>query len=42
MKSIRVGGILEGIRKAKGKVVGFIYIDLEIASHNILSLILKV
>jgi len=34
--------VTEGIRKAKGTVVGFIDIDLEIASHNIISLILKV
>ena len=34
--------VTEGIRKAKGKVVGFIDIDLEVASHNIIPLILKV
>ena len=34
--------VAEGIRKAKGKVVGFIDIDLEVASQNILPLIFKV
>ena len=34
--------VTEGIRKAKGKIAGFIDIDLEIASHNIIPLILKV
>jgi glycosyltransferase involved in cell wall biosynthesis len=34
--------VTEGIRKAKGKVVGFIDIDLEVASQNIIPLVLKV
>jgi glycosyltransferase involved in cell wall biosynthesis len=34
--------VTEGIKNAKGKIVGFIDIDLEIASHNIIPLILKV
>jgi len=34
--------VSEGIRKAKGKVAGFIDIDLEVASQNIIPLILKV
>jgi len=34
--------VTEGIRKAKGKVVGFIDVDLEVASQNIIPLILKV
>jgi len=34
--------VTEGIRKANGKVAGFIDIDLEVASQNIIPLILKV
>jgi len=34
--------VTEGIRKAKGKIAGFIDIDLEVASQNIIPLILKV
>ena len=34
--------VTEGIRKAHGKAVGFIDIDLEVASQNIIPLILKV
>jgi len=34
--------VTEGIRKAKGKVAGFIDIDLEIASQNIIPFILNV
>lgn len=34
--------VTEGIRRAKGKVAGFIDIDLEVASQNIIPLILKV
>jgi len=34
--------VTEGIRKARGKVAGFIDIDLEVASQNIIPLILKI
>jgi glycosyltransferase involved in cell wall biosynthesis len=34
--------VTEGIRNARGKVAGFIDVDLEIASQNIIPLILKV
>lgn len=34
--------VAEGIRKARGTIVGFIDIDLEVASQNIIPLILKV
>ena len=34
--------VTEGIRKAKGKVVGFIDIDLEVEAQNIIPLIFKI
>lgn len=34
--------VAEGIKKAHGKVVGFIDIDLEVAAQNIIPLILKI
>jgi len=34
--------VTEGIRKARGKIAGFIDIDLEVASQNIIPLIFKV